>query len=333
MNTSAILFCGLSLSAAAAPLAGCGSHSPIGAMETLPKVPHSASMRLSSSVVAYKTSSPLLYATCYCFSIVPLKIYKANIDNPRPIATISKKIYNSSGACLDQDGTLYVTNTGSSESWVSEYALGKTKPLRVITQGISTPAYCAIDASGNLWVTNIGLDNVTEYLKGSTKPHRTITQGLTYPIGIAIDHRGNLYVANNRAGYAQSAIEVYAPGSKSPSRTITDGITWPDGLAVDVHDTLYVANFTQGRSFEPGNVQEYQLGRSKPHRTLTDKVINPTDVVVNKHGWVYVTSWAHTSQQQSTVLEFPPNSQKVARQITEGLSDPQGLAYYPPVLP
>ncbi len=277
---------------AAALFAGCeGSQPPIATPTLLQKsTPTREMVRAAESAVpAYDASGPLLYVASFDETLTPVRIYKANAHDPKPIATISKDIDNSGGACIDGDGTLYVTNAAS-PGWVSEYALGHTKPLRVITEGINTPAYCAIDSSGNLWVTNIGLDDVAEYLKGSTKPHLTITNGLTYPDGIAIDHADNLYVGNLQP-YGTSNVQVYAPGSKSPSRTITDGVTWPVGLAIDSRDTLYVANFQAGLSGQPGDVEEYRAGQSKPYRTITDDLVNPTDVAVNKNGRLYVANW------------------------------------------
>lgn len=181
-------------------------------------------------------------------------------------------------------------------------------------------------------MTNIGLDDVAEYLKGSTKPHAMITKGLKYPVGVAIDHAGDLYVGNNLAGYGQSNIQVYAPGDKSPSRTIRDSITWPVGIAVDSHDTLYVANLTLGRSDAAGNVEAYRSGQSTPYRTITDELIHPSDVVLNKKGWLYVADYGYTTGEEQ-ILEFPPRSMKPSRTISNGIFDPFGLAYYPPVLP
>lgn len=313
---------------AAALLAGCGgSQLPSATPNTLQRSSRTGeSVGARSLGPAYKTTSPLLYVATFAENLEPLRIYKANAKDPGPLATIREDIYNSSGACIDGDGTLYVTNQAS-PGYVSEYALGHTKPVRVITKGINTPAYCAIDASGNLWVTNIGLDDVAEYLKGSTKPYSTITNGLTYPVGIAIDRAGNLYVGNLQPHSAPN-IQVYASGSATPSRTITDGITWPVGIAVDAHDTLYVANFTA-----PGNVEEYRSGESTPYRTITEDLVYPADIVLNKRGWLYVAVWGYTSGQ-SVILEFPPRSLKPSsRKITKGVYTPQGLAYYPPVLP
>ena len=317
---------------AAAMLAGCGgSQPPIGAPGAIPQSPEVAEP--SSVTPAYKVSGPLLYVVSADLGITPLTIYKANAHDPKPFAEITKDNYNPSGDCIDGDSTLYVTDQYNFGAFVAEYPLGHTKPLRVITKGINTPAFCAIDASGNLWVTDIGLDDVAEYLKGATKPHATITDGLTYPTGVTIDHAGNLYVANNMAGYSQSNIQVYGPGDKSPSRTITDSITWPVGIAVDANDILYVANFTLGRSNVAGNVEEYRAGQSTPYQTLTDKLIHPIDVVVNKKGWLYVADWGDTTGEQ-VIREFPPHSLKPSsREITKGFFSPQGLAYYPPLLP
>jgi hypothetical protein len=121
---------------------------------------------------------------------------------------------------------------------------------------------------------------------------------------------------------------VYAPGSKSPSRTITNGITVPVGIAVDSHGTLYVVNASAS-----GSVEEYPSGQSKPYRTITDGLAYPENVVVNKSGRLYVANSGHTSGQQA-VLEFPPRSLKPSsKEIAKGFFNPQGLAYYPPVLP
>lgn len=319
----------LSIGAAAALLAGCGgSQPPIAMLNPLQKGFQIGEIVQTHSLrPTYKVpGGPLLYVASFDETLTPLRIYKALGDDPKPMAHINKDIDNSSGACIDGDGVLYVTNDAS-PGWVSEYALGHTEPLRIITEGIDTPGYCAIDASGNLWVTNIGLDDVTEYLKGSTKPRATITEGLTYPVGIAFDHAGNLYVSNPEP-YSARNIQVYAAGRKSPSRTITDGVTVPVGIAVDASGTLYVTNSTA-----PGNVEEYRSGQSKPYRTISDKLIYPEDVVVNKNGWLYVSNSGYNSDQQA-ILEFPPRSLKPSsREVTKGFFNPQGLAYYPPVLP
>jgi hypothetical protein len=62
-------------------------------------------------------------------------------------------------------------------------------------------------------------------------------------------------------------------------------------------------------------------------------VINPSDVKVNKKGWLYVAVGGYNSNPYK-ILEFPPHSLKPSsREITRGIFNPQGMAYYPPVLP
>jgi sugar lactone lactonase YvrE len=313
---------------AVAMLAGCGgSQPPIGASDAPQSRAISADAQRGGSPGAqslgYKVTAPLLYVTDIGANYNDVRIYRAAAKDPAPVATISGGVNIPFGACLGGNGTLYVTNEpASGPGWVSEYPIGKTKPSLVITDGINTPGFCAIDADGNLWVANIGGPNVTEYLSGAKKPHTVITQDLVYPIGVAIDRSGSLYVGNG-FGASEQNIEVYAPGSKSPSRTITNGVTSPCGLAVDSNGTLYVANQFQS------NVEEYRSGQDAPFQAITKAVSGPTGVAVNKKGVLYVANLGNHS-----VAEFAPGSiTPLKRQITNGLWDPVGIAYYPALLP
>jgi sugar lactone lactonase YvrE len=272
----------------------------------------------------YKATAPLLYATNVGNTNVT--VYRARAKDPGPLATITDGLTNPFGACIDGQGTLYITNEPASSGWVSEYPLGKTTPSTIITDGISEPAYCAIDADGNLWVANFGGPNVTEYLKGSKKPHAVITKGVPYPLGIAIDRSGNLYVGNYSPFYPYGVenVAVYAPGSKSPSRTITNGITSPRGLAVDSKGTLYVVNIFQN------NVEEYRSGQGDPFQTITEAMDDhPEGATVDKKGVLYVSNAGN-----NTIVEFAPGSLKpLKRQISKGLFGTEGIAYYPALLP
>ncbi len=323
---------------ATAMLAGCGgSQPPIGAPGAMPL---QTQMRFSSTnastrplkpgmrSLGYKVTAALLYVTNGSATYNDVRIYQARAKDPAPLATISDGVNTPVGACIDRQGTLYVTNEPSSgPGWISEYPLGKTTPSKMIMDGVNEPGFCAIDAKGNLWVANIYGPNVTEYLFGARKPHTVITAGLVYPIGIAIDHSGSLYVGNG-FGASQQNVEVYASGNKSPSRTITNSITSPCGIAVDPNGTLYVANEFQN------NVEEYRSGQSDPFQAIT-KASGPTGVTVNKKDVLYVANLGTESRQlYNTVSEFAPGSLKpLKRQIRKGLWDPSGIAYYPPLLP
>jgi sugar lactone lactonase YvrE len=310
--------------------AGCGGSEPLlrapGAMplqqmrsgSTRSTVPE---LKPALTSPGYKATGPLLYVAN--FGNQDVTVYRATAKDPAPLAEISDGLVLPDGACVDGDGTLYVTNLqASGGGWVSEYPLGKTKPSRVITDGINSPAYCAIDAKGNLWVANAFGPNVTEYLHGAKKPHSVITKGLLEPVGVAIDSSGNLYVGNGPVA-SQQNVEVYAPGSKSPSRTITNGITSPAGLAVDSEGTLYVANVNQN------TVAEYRSGQDYPFQTITRGMDSPAGVAVDKKDILYVSNITN-----STVVEFAPGALKpLKRQVRKGLFEPYGIAYYSARLP
>ena len=282
--------------------------------------------------VGYKVSGSLIFVVNSFPASVT--VYNASSHSSKPVATITQNLDNAARPCVDGSGVLYVPNdppTGG--GWISEYALGHTELLREVTKGISSPAACAIDSSGNLWVTNISGPNVTEYLKGSTKPSTLITKGLTYPTAIAIDQADNLYVANPEP-FSAPNVQVYISGQSTPSRTITDGITFPVGIAINKHSSLYVENL-----FNSCNIQEYRNGQSRPYRTITDELFGPLGIVVGRNSWLYVSDQpgaqgCASSSNPTEILEFPPHSRKPSsRMITGNWNNPEGLAYYPPLLP
>src|SRR5579862_5268720 len=123
----------LCASIAAALLAACGgSQPPIGAPGAMPQghvVTTQATHGGSWIAPDYKVSRPLLYATNLGYQDVT--VYRATAKDPAPLATISDGLNIPVGACIDGQGTLYVTNEPASGGWVSEYPLGKTKPSSV----------------------------------------------------------------------------------------------------------------------------------------------------------------------------------------------------------
>ncbi len=97
----------------------------------------------------------------------------------------------------------------------------------------------------------------------------------------------------------------------------------PVAIAVDAKGTLYVSNIKES------NVQEYRPGQSQPYQTITQGIASPTGVTVNQKGYLYVTDTF-----RSEVIEFEAGSITPSkREISKGLSEPQGSAYYPPLLP
>jgi hypothetical protein len=83
-----------------------------------------------------------------------------------------------------------------------------------------------------------------------------------------------------------------------------------------------------------GQIEEYRSGQSEPYRTITDKLSFPAGIVLTKSGWLYVANAGEYYSDEIAILEFQPHSLKPSsREITQGVSAPLGLAYYPPLLP
>ena len=141
------------LCVAAALLAGCGWAQP---PLVLPAALAQAQLRSGTKALAmprltlalrslgYKATAPLL--DTINTGKFDVTVYRAKSKDPAPLATISEGLDVPFGACIDGEGTLYVTNEPPSAGWVSEYPLGKTVPSRIITDGMREPAFCTIDA-------------------------------------------------------------------------------------------------------------------------------------------------------------------------------------------
>jgi hypothetical protein len=104
---------------AAAMLAGCGgSQPPIGASDAPQSRAISAGAQRGGSPGArglgYKVTAPLLYVTNIDPNYPRVSIYRAKAKDPAPLATITNGVNIPFGACLDGNGTLYVTNEPAS---------------------------------------------------------------------------------------------------------------------------------------------------------------------------------------------------------------------------
>jgi hypothetical protein len=114
----------LDVFAAAALLAGCsGAQPPLGGQDpgTLRAQVRAASVATAIPVLnqplwppAYKakTNARLLYVTNVGYEDVT--VYDATANNPEPVETISDGLVIPTGACVDGQGTLYVTNEPAS---------------------------------------------------------------------------------------------------------------------------------------------------------------------------------------------------------------------------
>lgn len=77
------------------------------------------------------------------------------------------------------------------------------------------------------------------------------------------------------------------------------------------------------------NVAEYRSGSGDPYQTITQAMDHPEGITLDKKGALYVSNVGN-----STIVEFAPGSlNPLKRQISKDLYEPEGVAYYPPLLP
>ena len=163
----------LSIGAAAALLAGCGSSQPpIGVPGATPQIPAIATHvdHGSSRMAPQAKGEDLLYVTRE--SVVAVYSY------PRgTLEGLLTRFSYSLGDCVDKNGKIYITDY--TENTIAEYAHGGTQPIKTLSVPGSGPVACAVDpASGDLAVTSAGNSsggaNLAVYskAKGTRKPIR-----------------------------------------------------------------------------------------------------------------------------------------------------------------
>jgi hypothetical protein len=77
-------------------------------------------------------------------------------------------------------------------------------------------------------------------------------------------------------------------------------------------------------------VEEYLSGQSHPYRAITQGLDFPVAVVFTAKGWLYVANFGNSND----VVEFAPRSlTPSSRKLSKDVYAPEGVAYYPAVLP
>ena len=70
--------------------------------------------------------------------------------------------------------------------------------------------------------------------------------------------------------------------------------------------------------------------KGQPYREISKALDSPVALVLNAKGWLYVANFGNSNN----VVEFPPGSiMPSKRKIGKSVYAPEGLAYYPPLLP
>ena len=116
-----------------------------------------------------------------------------------PVAgSLSGDFNNPLGIGVDQQGDLYVANSGAENVLV--YANGSTSPTNTLNDPDRFPADVAISSNGTVYVANgfgpMGASgNVVVYSAGATSPTQTLNnRDFLHVSGVALDKAGDLFV-------------------------------------------------------------------------------------------------------------------------------------------
>lgn len=189
MNTSILVRCFLSVSIAAALLAGCGSP-PIGApgamLQTSAIATHAE--RDGSWMLPEAKGEDLLYVT----TLYSVKVY--SYPAGKHVGTLGN-VPGSGQECVDAAGDVFI----ASDRVILEYKHGGKKPIGTFTQSGYNPGDCASDPmTGSLAVTwsNFSSDQfngyVAVYQHASGNPTTYSLSGMV-PTWCGYDDKGNLF--------------------------------------------------------------------------------------------------------------------------------------------
>ena len=198
----------LSISAAAALLAGCGgSKPPIGAPGAMPLASATAARadRGTSWMLSDTSNEDLLYASDRQsgVSVDVLSYPKGNVVGQLKFHGMPY------GLCSNRSGDVFIPvwSSQTNTNYIYEYAHGGTEPIATLTDS-GVPFGCAVDpTTGNLAVTNVfGLGtgfppgNVAIYAGAQGTPSYYSDSAITLYGFCAYDDAGDLFVTGQRLG-------------------------------------------------------------------------------------------------------------------------------------
>jgi DNA-binding beta-propeller fold protein YncE len=168
------------------------------------------------------------------------------------------RLSSPSGVALDQEGNVYVADTGndriqvfsSNGTFISQWA----RPGEVAGNGtLRSPQGIAVDSSsGNVYVADTGNDRIRVFSSNGTFISQWTRAGngtLRSPQGIAVDSSsGNVYVTDT----GNNRIQVFSSNGTFISRfgiygTDNGSFIHPEGVALDQEGNVYVADTGNNR--------------------------------------------------------------------------------------
>jgi hypothetical protein len=240
----------LSVSLAAALLAGCGGASslaPVGSAQTAQS--YANGRPVVSTVRVTKTEAVTAHTDLGRSWMDPRAkgkplTYIADQGTNDVYVYADKKLvgtltgFNSpSGECVDKAGDVFITNFGASS--IVEYAHGGTTPIQTIDDTGFLPLGCSVDpTTGNLGVTDrvnaqFQQGDVAVFPGAQGTPTRYTNSSMFYYEFCGYDDKGNLYIDGSTRVSAVLFAELPAGASSLELVTLNRTIGFPGGVQWD----------------------------------------------------------------------------------------------------
>ena len=252
------------------------------------------------------TTQPILFVADLQNSVV--RLYDPTTPNPSPEGSITQGISNPSGLAVDANGSLYVSNIGSSA--ITVYSPGKTKPrLSIPTSGYYG---IAVDSKGDIFATSVA-GTVYAYRRGMKKPYEKIG-GFVNPVGIAVDGKDNVWVSDDTA----SKVYTIAAGTKQVKDAGLKGLD---------HRSDFVLEARTFSTFPTSRTAVRHSWRSTP--TVRSHVVQDTSGIASPTLSGLTASGIFFQSNQTDNVVGYKKGQKTPFSTITGLADPLGIASYP----
>jgi hypothetical protein len=245
-----------------------------------------------------------------------------------PVAgSLSGDFNNPLGIGVDQQGDLYVANSGAENVLV--YANGSTSPTNTLNDPDRFPADVAISSNGTVYVANgfgpMGASgNVVVYSAGATSPTQTLNdRDFLHVSGVALDKAGDLFVSCNATPGGGGTVVKFKAGSTNGTETHIE-LGSAGGVGFDsVGHLLAIDEQTP-------SLNVYDVGKKKP---LYQLALPGTSAYFAFNKTSTVLYVADYGLGEIDVFRYQPNALKQIDKITNGITpsnDNLGIANTPP---
>jgi hypothetical protein len=242
------------------------------------------------------------------------------------IETITNGINGPRGDYYDDDGNLYVANSGGIN--VTEYNSSDQLIYTYSTGLINAVSAVTTDSKGNVYVTDRGYGSqygngaVVEYPQGSNTPAASCSDPGLVNEGVVVNSAGDVFVSANTTSQQGSILEYVGGLSGCSSKTVPAKIlTLAEGLQLDRKNNLVACDENFGVAIIP-----------PPYNKVKRTIINPymhdaTNLALNRKGnQLFV---ADINESEIWIYDYPSGKLVTGLNQSYGFSNPFGVAVYP----